>query len=73
MQTRIGSLCEAITNIVIGFSVGFLANITVLPAFGYDVTYSDGALISVAFTVISLIRSYIIRRLYNKYNWFGRG
>lgn len=71
-QTRRGSAAEALTNIVIGLTVGFLSNIVVLPAFGYPVTLTDGALISVVFTVISFVRSYLVRRVYNKYNFFSR-
>lgn len=72
MQSRLGSLMESLTNIAIGITIGFLSNIIVLPAFGYDVTLADGAMISVVFTAISLVRSYVIRRLYNKYNFFGK-
>jgi len=44
------------------------ANLTVLPAFGYNVTLFDGAAIGLAFTFISLIRSYVIRRVFNYYD-----
>jgi len=43
-------------------------NLTVLPAFGYNVTLFDGAAIGLAFTFISLIRSYVIRRVFNYYD-----
>ena len=72
MQSRKGSIAESLSNISVGLSVGFLSNIVVLPAFGYDVTLSDATAISLVFTVISFVRSYLIRRLYNKYNFFGR-
>jgi hypothetical protein len=73
MQSKLGSLAESITNVAIGITIGFISNIVVLPAFGYNVTITDGLLISIVFTVISLVRSYFIRRLYNKYNFFDRG
>ena len=72
MQTKKGSAAESLTNISIGLSVGFLSNIIVLPAFGYPVTISDSVLISLVFTVISFIRSYTVRRIYNKYNFFSQ-
>lgn len=72
MQTRLGSFAESLTNIVIGITIGFLSNIIVLPAFGYDVTLGDATMISLVFTAISLVRSYVIRRIYNKYNFFGK-
>jgi len=70
-QSKLGSLSESVTNVLIGISFGFIANIVVLPAFGYMVTFKDGLLISVVFTIISIFRSYVIRRIYNKYNFFG--
>lgn len=73
MQSKLGSLAEAFTNILIGITIGFLSNIIVLPAFGYAVTLSDGMLISLVFTGISLVRSYVVRRVFNKYNFFGKG
>lgn len=72
MQSRIGSLAESLTNISIGVTIGFISNIIVLPAFGYAVTLSDGLWISLVFTAISLMRSYVIRRVYNRYNFFGK-
>lgn len=72
MQTRKGSAAEALTNIAIGITVGFLSNIIVLPAFGYPVTVGDATAISLVFTVISFVRSYVVRRIYNKYNFFGK-
>lgn len=71
-QTRKGSVAESITNIAIGIAIGFLSNIIVLPAFGYEVTFGDATAISLVFTVISFVRSYVIRRIYNKYNFWGK-
>ena len=71
-QTRLGSLFEALFNIVVGFSINFAANIWLIPLF---VTGQDGLPAHVdlmanwwmgcAFTVISLVRSYSLRRLFN--------
>jgi hypothetical protein len=64
-QTRLGSLIEACMNVAIGFGISFVANIVVLPAFGYPVTLGDAFGIGVVFTVISVARSYLIRRYFN--------
>lgn len=69
-QSKKGSFAESLTNIAIGISIGFLSNLLVLPLFGYNVTISDGLAISCVFTAISLVRSYVVRRLYNKYRFF---
>lgn len=60
------SATEAITNVAIGYVVSVIANIIVLPMFGYDVTIADSFAIGLAFTIISLARSYILRRIFNR-------
>jgi len=69
MQTKIASLAEAASNIAIGIAVGFVSNIVVLPLFGYDVNLTDAMGISLVFTAISLVRSYVLRRVFNKMKW----
>lgn len=66
MQSRLMSATEAATNVAIGYLVSVAANIVVLPAFGYDVTIADSFAIGLAFTAISLARSYILRRVFNR-------
>ena len=66
MQSRIMSATEAMVNIAIGYAVSVTANLLVLPLFGYDVTFGDSLAFGFAFTVISLIRSYVVRRLFNR-------
>ncbi len=68
MQSKKRSLYEAITNVLVGYIVAVVANLTVLPAFGYQVTIFDGAAIGVIFTIISLIRSYALRRIFNYFD-----
>ena len=65
-QSRLGSAVEAVANVAIGFGVSVAANLVVLPAFGYAVTAVDAVGIGVAFTLISLARSYALRRLFNR-------
>lgn len=65
MQNKAQSLIETLTNVSIGYIISFIANITVLPMFGYDISLTDGFWISMIFTVISVIRGYIVRRWFN--------
>lgn len=65
MQTKLGSFVEAWANIAVGFGINFCANLAILPLFGMNVTPSDAFGIGVIFTVISLVRSYVIRRWFN--------
>lgn len=66
MQSKKHSAFEAVANVAIGYLVSVLANILVLPAFGYNVTITDSFAIGIAFTIISLVRSYVLRRLFNR-------
>jgi hypothetical protein len=62
MQTRMGSFVEAWANILVGFTINFIANLAVLPLFGFNVTPSAAFGIGLVFTAISLARSYVLRR-----------
>ena len=64
-QTRIGSLIEAVVNVLIGFGINFVANLLVLPLFGFYVNAHQAFSIGLIFTVISIARSYAIRRWFN--------
>jgi hypothetical protein len=63
------SAVEASFNVLIGYFVSVLANILILPLFGYDVTVADSFAIGLAFTAVSLVRSYALRRWFN---WLGK-
>ena len=74
MQTKRQSAIESLTSTTIGIIIGIVLNLTILPVFGYPVSLSDSLWISVIFTVISIIRSYIIRRWFNSKEelWLGQ-
>lgn len=65
MQTKLGSFAEAWANIAVGFSVNFAANLIVLPWFGLPIKPGQAFNIGIVFTVISLVRSYVLRRWFN--------
>ncbi len=65
MQSRRMSLIEAVTNVVVGYGVAVLAQLAVLPLFGIAVSLGDNLAIGAAFTVVSLARSYAVRRLFS--------
>lgn len=67
-QTRRGSLAEALANVLFGWAVNVLANLVILPAFGLPVTAAQAAGIGVAFAGVSLARSYVLRRLFNRFS-----
>lgn len=66
-QSRRGSILEAWMNIVIGFGINFTANMLILPLFGFtNLTLGTNFIIGMVYTVISLVRSYVIRRWFNR-------
>lgn len=66
MQTKLQSLIEAITNTAIGFIISLMATFAILPLLGIESTPLKNLKLTIFFTVISILRSYIIRRWFNK-------
>lgn len=64
-QTHLGSLIEVCINIAIGFAINWVANLIVLPWFGFHVTGAQAFHMGLIFTVISVVRGYVIRRYFN--------
>ena len=68
-QTKLGSLAEVILNVVIGFAVSVGAQMLVFPLYGFTtLTLHDNVQIVAIFTLISMARSYLVRRMFN---WYG--
>jgi hypothetical protein len=64
-QTRLGSLIESGINIAIGYVVALASQLLIFPMFDIYIPLSDNMMIGAWFTVISLARSYVIRRWFN--------
>lgn len=64
-QTKIGSLVESGINILIGYFVALASQLVLFPMFDIHITLQTNLWIGLWFTVISLIRSYVIRRWFN--------
>lgn len=65
MQTRLMSLLESIPNIVVGYVVAVITQLLVFPLFGLAASLSDNLVIGLIFTIVSLGRSYSLRRFFN--------
>ena len=65
-QSRMGSLVESIANVVIGYGVAVGAQVAIFPLFGVNLPLQDNMLIGVLFTLVSLVRSYCLRRLFRR-------
>lgn len=65
MQTKIQSLIESFTNVIIWYLISVWSTFLIFPMFDINISASDNFLIWFYFTIISIIRSYLIRRYYN--------
>lgn len=64
-QSKKASILESFANVAVGFGIATLANLVVLPVFGYQVSVPDALGIGGVLTVISILRSYALRRAFN--------
>ena len=69
-QSRLGSALESVANVAIGYGVALGSQLVIFPLFGIHVPLADNLAIGAWFTVISLVRSYLVRRGFNW--WHGR-
>lgn len=70
MQTRLGSFVEAWINILVGIGIAYTANMLLLPVLGLAISHSQNITITLVMTVLSLVRSYCLRRFFNKLRLF---
>ena len=64
-QTRGQSAVETAVGTAVGLLVSVAANMLVLPVFGFSPNLEEAGLIGVVFTLVSIARSYMMRRLFN--------
>jgi len=63
-QSRSMSLIEAATNVVVGYVLAIATQLLVFPWFSIETTLHEHLVIGLVFVIISLIRSYALRRLF---------
>ena len=63
-QSRWMSFAEAVVNVVVGYGVAVVTQMLVFPLFGMRASVSDNLLIGVIFTMVSLVRSFTLRRVF---------
>jgi len=64
-QSRLLSAIESFTNTLVGYATAIVTQLIVFPLFGIHIEFHQNLMIGACFTVISLIRGYIIRRFFN--------
>jgi len=63
-QSRAMSFVEATTNVVVGYGVAVITQLLLFPTLGLHLAMQENVAIAAAFTIVSLVRSYTLRRLF---------
>lgn len=66
-QSRRMSLIEAATNVTVGYALAVVTQIVVFPWFGLYPSLGENLAIGALFTGISLLRTYTLRRLFERW------
>lgn len=64
-QRRHHSLLEVCSNTLVGFVGSYWLGLLILPLFGFEITHASNFIIVSVFTAWSILRGYIMRRLFN--------
>ena len=65
-QSRLTSLGEAVANVAVGYGVAVVTQILIFPVFGLHTTLAQNLKMGSLFTGISIIRSFALRRLFER-------
>lgn len=63
-QSRAMSVVEAVANVVVGYGVAVITQILIFPIFGLHTTVAQNLKMGAAFTLVSIARSFALRRLF---------
>ena len=66
-QSRAYSLIEAVANVVVGYGLAVATQIVIFPVFGLRTSLRDDLTIGAVFSGVSLVRSYALRRLFERF------
>lgn len=69
-QSKLESFIEVTINTFIGFVVAIISQLIIFPFFDIHIHFSENLWIGLWFTLISIIRSYIVRRWFNSKKFF---
>ena len=64
-QTKKKSIIETFTQTLTGLIVSFIIQLVIYPALDIPVTIGQNILITLVFVIASILRGYLIRRLFN--------
>ncbi|MEW6775361.1 MAG: hypothetical protein AB1405_03655 [Bdellovibrionota bacterium] len=66
-QSKKASAFEAVTNVAVGYGVGVVSQWVLFPFFGVQMSAPAHMVLALWFTAISLARSYVLRRIFNRF------
>ena len=66
MQSRLASFVEALTNVAIGFLISLVGQVVVSHWYNLPLNFAQNMQIVLFFTVLSVLRSYFVRRWYER-------
>ena len=61
-QSRLMSLVESVANVIVGYGVAVVTQILIFPLFGLNTTLAQNLKMGAVFTVVSIARSFALRR-----------
>lgn len=63
-QSRLMSLVESVANVIVGYGVAVVTQILIFPVFGLQTTLGQNLAMGGVFTIVSLARWFLLRRLF---------
>jgi hypothetical protein len=58
------SLVEAVANVAVGYGLAVATQVVVFPLFGLEASLAENLTIGGIFTLVSVARSYLLRRVF---------
>lgn len=66
MQSKKLSLIESVVNVISSFIIGVLTQIVIFPLYGFKASVMANISITLIFSLTGFIRSYTVRRIFNR-------
>ncbi len=63
-QSRLMSLVESVANVIVGYGVAVMTQILIFPIFGLHTTLAQNLKMGAIFTIVSIARSFAMRRVF---------
>jgi len=66
-QSKRMSIIESVSNTLIGLLTSFCIQLVIYPALNIQVNISQNIIITFVFFIVSVVRSYLVRRFFNNF------